>query len=654
MLDLTRSAEPDRGIVAWKKCSTTKNPSDGINNVIRDMFEQSSIIPQDVASVTIGTTHFINAVVEMDQSRLAKVAVIRLCGPFSKDIPIGIDWPPRLRNIICGYRGLVDGGLEIDGSLIAELDVEEVKRQCEIIRNLGIKSIAVVGIFSPIDVLFKQEETAAAIIRNLYPEADVVCSKDVANIGFLERENAAILNALILLFARHTIYAFQDAVSSLGLQCPLFVTQNDGTILPAGAAARLPIRTFSSGPTNSMRGAAFLMQDQEKEAMMVVDIGGTTTDVGLLQKNGFPRQAAAYSEIAGVRTNFSYPDVRSIGLGGGSIVKRDEEGNLTVGPESVGYQITRKAVVFGGGVSTTTDYTVLADSSVDIGDRSKAIEAGLTSSLPEYKVRVKAMLEQIVDTMKTSPEDIPVVLVGGGAVIAPDTLTGASMVIKPNWSGVANAIGAATARVSGVVDSVESTETKSKAQVMEELSQRAIGTAVANGALRETVTIAEMESYPLQYIANKSRVIIKAVGDFDYSRTDFETDLSPSTDVVNGSWRETEKYIDKKVESLDTVATDNSIHFTKPYIDNYKPRVVNRQWLLSETDLEFITIGCYILGTGGGGNPYQHFLRLREMHRAGAILRVTSPQDLKDNDLVACGGAKGSPQVSIEKPYGNE
>jgi hypothetical protein len=228
------------------------------------------------------------------------------------------------------------------------------------------------------------------------------------------------------------------------------------------------------------------------------------------------------------------------------------------------------------------------------------------------------------------------------------------MVIKPNWSGVANAIGAATARVSGVVDSVESTETKSKAQVMEELSQRAIGTAVANGALRETVTIAEMESYPLQYIANKSRVIIKAVGDFDYSRTDFETDLSPSTDVVNGSWRETEKYIDKKVESLDTVATDNSIHFTKPYIDNYKPRVVNRQWLLSETDLEFITIGCYILGTGGGGNPYQHFLRLREMHRAGAILRVTSPQDLKDNDLVACGGAKGSPQVSIEKPYGDE
>jgi N-methylhydantoinase A/oxoprolinase/acetone carboxylase beta subunit len=139
------------------------------------MFAQSSVNPQDVASVTIGTTHFINAVVEMDQSRLGKVAVLRICGPFSKDIPIGIDWPPELRKIICGYRGLVDGGLEIDGSLIAELDIEEVKRQCEIIKSQGIKSIAIVGIFSPIDIFYKQEETAAEIVMECYPEADVVC-----------------------------------------------------------------------------------------------------------------------------------------------------------------------------------------------------------------------------------------------------------------------------------------------------------------------------------------------------------------------------------------------------------------------------------------------------------------------------------------------
>jgi DUF917 family protein len=296
----------------------------------------------------------------------------------------------------------------------------------------------------------------------------------------------------------------------------------------------------------------------------------------------------------------------------------------------------------------------LADTNVDIGNRAKVENSDIKASLPEFKAKVKAMLEQIVDTMKTSPEDIPVVLVGGGAVIAPDSLVGASKVVKPNWSGVANAIGAATARVSGVVDSVESTETKSKAEVMEDLSQRAIDKAVANGALRDTVTIAEMESYPLQYIADKSRIIIKAVGDFDYSRTDFEAGVPVTNGDVDSVWEDSHRVVSNSPEADNSSKAPQSIVFTKNYIEEYKPEVVKRRWLLSETDLEFITIGCYILGTGGGGNPYQHFLRLREMKRSGAILRVISPQDLKDDELIACGGAKGSPQVSIEKPYGDE
>ncbi|KAI1342520.1 hypothetical protein F5Y15DRAFT_307493 [Xylariaceae sp. FL0016] len=654
ILDPTRSAGADRGIVAWKKSSTTRNPSDGINNVINEMFQESSIDPQDVASVTIGTTHFINAVVEMDQSRLAKVAVVRLCGPFSREIPVGVDWPAKLRNIICAHRTTVDGGLEIDGSLIAELNEDEIKRECEVIKSKGIKSIVVVGIFSPIDVVFKQEERAAEIIREAYPEADVVISKEVANIGYLERENAAILNASILAFAQRTIHSFQDAIARLNLKCPVFVTQNDGTILPASSAARLPIRTFSSGPTNSMRGAAFLTQEMNKEAMMVVDIGGTTTDVGLLLQNGFPRQAAAYSEISGVRTNFSYPDVKSIGLGGGSIVRKGGDGKITIGPESVGYQIQQKALVFGGDIATTTDYTVLGDRAVEIGDRTKLEKRSLEDDLPEFKAKVKSMLERIVDTMKTSPDDLPVILVGGGAVIAPDALLGASRVIKPKWSGVANAIGAATARVSGVVDSIACLDSKTAAEAVDELSQQAIDKAVQNGALRETVSIAEKESFPLQYVANHTRIIIKAVGDFDFSRTDFEE--MPATDGVTDGFADhsTTSQVNKEENGQAEDDSGSRLNFTPESIHAYKPKVVNRVWHISETDLDWITIGCYILGTGGGGSPYQHMLRLREMMRAGATVRIMSPWDLKDDDIIACGGGKGSPQVSIEKPYGDE
>lgn len=496
IIDPAQSAATDKGIIAWHKEPTTTNPSIGISHAITAMFKSSEISPSEVASVTIGTTHFVNAVVERDAARLSPVAVIRLCGPFSKHTPPCIDWPEDLRELILGHYALVKGGLEVDGYLISDIDEEEIKGQCRIIQEKGIKSVVVIGIFSPIDTIEKQEERAAEIIKTQIPRCDIVCSKEVANLGFLERENAAILNASILSFARKTIRSFHEPVKRLGLDCPVFITQNDGTVLSGELAARLPIRTFSSGPTNSMRGAAFLVGNQLNEAIMVVDIGGTTSDVGLLLANGFPRQQAAYSDLSGVRMNFSCPDIKSIGLGGGSIVRK--EPHLTVGPDSVGYKLSEDAIVFGGKVLTATDCTVLANTDVKIGNPD--LLQGLLSEteLAKFKEVVKHKLEKVIDTMKTSPEDLPVLLVGGGAVIAPDELKGASKVLKPQWSQVANAIGAAIARVSAVVDTVKSTQSKTTAELLEEVNKEAIERTVAAGASRESVEIVEQETLPLQ------------------------------------------------------------------------------------------------------------------------------------------------------------
>lgn len=132
----------------------------------------------------------------------------------------------------------------------------------------------------------------------------------VGHVGFLERENASILNASIMSFAQRTIRGYRRALRALGLKCPLYLTQNDGTLISATTAARLPIKTFSSGATNSMRGASYLAgmdlkSDAETDSavvmtkgnnVIVVDIGGTTTDVGVLLPSGFPRQAAAFIE----------------------------------------------------------------------------------------------------------------------------------------------------------------------------------------------------------------------------------------------------------------------------------------------------------------------------------------------------------------------
>lgn len=131
--------------------------------------------------------HFINAVVEKDRNRLARVAVIRLCGPFSRDVYPGIDWPEDLRDIICGYCGFVDGGLEIDGQIIRDIVEEQVKAEVEEIKKRGIKAIVVNGVFSPSDLEEKQEERVGDWIAKYYPEADVVLSKHGASPNLLRR-----------------------------------------------------------------------------------------------------------------------------------------------------------------------------------------------------------------------------------------------------------------------------------------------------------------------------------------------------------------------------------------------------------------------------------------------------------------------------------
>ncbi|KAH8913122.1 hydantoinase [Coniochaeta sp. PMI_546] len=660
ILDPTRAHETDKGIVAWHKAPTTTNPSHGISEAITTMMASAGVAAEDVASVTIGTTHFVNAVVERDARRLSPVAVLRLCGPFSKHSPPCIDWPDDMRELVLRHYALLPGGLEVDGSLIGDIDESAIRAECAAIAAKNIKSVVICGVFSPIDTVQRQEERAADIVRDAMPAGcDIVLSKEVANLGFVERENAAILNAAILSFARRTIRSFQDPVQKLGLKCPVFITQNDGTIMSGDMAARLPIRTFSSGPTNSMRGAAFLVgNDGLDEAIMVVDIGGTTSDVGLLQANGFPRQQAAYSDLAGVRMNFSCPDIKSIGLGGGSIVRRNTsapDSRITVGPDSVGYKLTREAVVFGGDVMTTTDCTVLSGAATEIGD-SSLVQGRLTEAeLAECQVIIRQKLEKIIDTMKTSPADLPVLLVGGGAVIAPDTLLGASRVIKPRWAGVANAIGAAIARVSAVIDTVKSTEGTTASDLLNTICADVVERTVTAGASKETVKIVEMETLPLQYVSNKSRFIVRAAGDFDYSRVslsesstslaaredDSECDSSASMDEYEKTANlASEANGEKPVPDKGPLSVD---------INTYRPTVRNREWFVNETDLYWIASGCYILGTGGGGSSYPHMIRMREMLRNGAVVRVVNPDDLEENASVYTGGGMGSPSVGIEK-----
>jgi N-methylhydantoinase A/oxoprolinase/acetone carboxylase beta subunit len=491
-----------RGVLAALKVPTTPDVTDGLMAALAGVLAQAALAPSQVGLVVIGTTHFTNAVIE--RRHLAPTAVVRLCLPAAQCLQPMVDWPAELRAVVGEHAFLAEGGFEFDGTPISGFDDAHITRIGREIRDRGVRSIAICGIFSPINDAYEQR--AAALLAEACPDAAITLSATMGPTGLLERENAAILNSALLPLARRTVSGLRAGLARCGLECPFFLSQNDGTLMPATQAERFPVLTFASGPTNSMRGAAFL--SGHKDAL-VLDIGGTTTDVGLLQ-HGFPRQATTTVDIGGVRTNFRMPDVFSIGLGGGSIVAGAADA-VTVGPTSVGYDIIRAARVFGGSVLTATDVAVAAG-------RAQVGEAGLLAGVDgalasAAMARIERMLELAVDRCRISAEPLPVIGVGGGSILLPERLGGVR-VTRPEHFAVANAIGAAIAQTSGEVDRICALEGVTRESALAAAEAEARDRAVAAGAVAETLVVVEREDVPLAYLkGNATRVRVKVVGD---------------------------------------------------------------------------------------------------------------------------------------------
>ncbi|WP_200911693.1 hydantoinase/oxoprolinase family protein [Mesorhizobium sp. 1M-11] len=489
-------------VLATVKSSTTADVTSGVATAIRAVLAQAAVDATAVNAVMIGTTHFLNAVVE--GRHLEKVGVLRLCGAATRSLPPMIDWPDTLRPIVEGGAAMVGGGVNYDGSELAPLDVKAIRAACRDWRAKRVPAIAICSVFALVDP--RMENEAAEIVAEELPGAAISLSHRIGRTGLLSRENATLLNASLNKLGRETVGAFRSAFAALGLNCPLYLTQNDGTLMAAEFAERYPVFTIASGPTNSMRGAAFLTGLSDAA---VIDVGGTTTDIGMLVA-GFPRTRSEGAMIGGVPTNFRVPDVYSFGLGGGSIVRPGQQ--PTVGPDSVGFRLPQKALCFGGDTLTATDIAVAAGL-VDLGDRSR-----LSHVTPDFArqmlAQMKASIETVLDRMKPSADPIPAILVGGGSVLVEGLLEGTSVSLKPDHFGSANAIGAAIAQVSGEVDSVVSLEGTSREIALEAVVSEARMRAVEAGADADTVTLAEIEETPLAYLpGNAIRVAAKVIGE---------------------------------------------------------------------------------------------------------------------------------------------
>ncbi|NQW08532.1 MAG: hydantoinase/oxoprolinase family protein [Alphaproteobacteria bacterium] len=481
------------------KTATTEDVTSGVRTALRELAAQVGDAITGVGAVMIGTTHFVNAVVQ--RRHLNRAAALRICLPSCASLPPMVDWPQDLAALVDGGKYLVQGGHEYDGRPLMPLDEVAVAEAARQMRTDGVRSAAVTSVFSPLTAEF--EERAAGILRAEHPDIQVTLSSTLGRIGLLERENVTILNACLADLANRTVKAFEEAIAESGIDAPLYITQNDGTVASAAIAREQPVFSFASGPTNSMRGAAFLSGIDDA---MVLDVGGTTSDVGCLRA-GFPREANNVVQVGGVRTLFRMPDLMSIGLGGGTIVQAEP---FTVGPVSVGHRLTQDALVFGGDTLTLTDIAVAAGLA-DIGDRSRV--ATLSGSLVNRTVMdIHRRLFETVDRMKTDASEVPLLAVGGGAMLAPERMDGISEVVRVEHHAVANAVGAAIAQVSGEVDHVfRDMDRDELLRVAEDMAR---AKAVSAGADPSTLKVVDMEDLPLAYLPGRSvRARVRVVGD---------------------------------------------------------------------------------------------------------------------------------------------
>jgi len=485
-------------VVHAVKTPTTADVTGGITTALRELLAAVGA-RGPIDAVMIGTTHFTNAVVQ--RRDLTRVAAVRIGLPASASLPPFVDWPDDLAALVRGEVVMLEGGHEYDGRPIVPLDERGMRDAARRIRAAGIASVAIAAVFSPLNA--ECETRAAAILREECPDTAVTLSHELGRIGLLERENATLLNAALIGLARRTTRAFTEALSASGLAAPLYLTQNDGTVMLAATAEAFPVYSFASGPTNSMRGAAFLSGLSDA---IVIDVGGTTTDIGSL-RHGFPREANNVVEIGGVRTLFRMPDLLSVGLGGGSLVADD---GRRVGPRSVGYRLVNESRVFGGTALTATDVAVAA-SLIDLGDRRRV--ADVPADLVKTALaRMHATIEESVDRMKTDARDEPLIAVGGGCFLVPERLPGVSEVVHVRHQAVANAVGAAIAQVSGEVDQIFQNLTRDAA--ITEARRIAEQRAISGGADAGTLQVVEVEDLPLAYLpGNSLRVRVRVVGD---------------------------------------------------------------------------------------------------------------------------------------------
>jgi N-methylhydantoinase A/oxoprolinase/acetone carboxylase beta subunit len=307
-----------RRVLASHKSLTTKRDfSIGIDQVIDSIHIES---PASIKLVSISTTLATNAIAEGKGKRVALLLI-----GYDPELIASFKLAERFAT---PHYFFIDGGHDLYGNEQRPLDIQAIADNVAMIKD-QVDAIAISGYFSPLNP--EHELRAGREVASLCRLPIVMGHQLSTKLGSVERATTAALNASLLSVLQDFILAVRRSLSKRAIEAPLMVVRGDGTLMSADFAVKSPVETIHSGPAASAIGGRFISR---LEDALVVDIGGTTTDIALIQ-DGQVEIREEGASVSSYKTAVKAANLLSFGLGGDSHIHIGREKEVRVGPERV-------------------------------------------------------------------------------------------------------------------------------------------------------------------------------------------------------------------------------------------------------------------------------------------------------------------------------
>ena len=355
---LIAAKEYEDGKVYFAKTpSTPEDQSIGVLNGIRALLEELGVAPDCVTGVAHGTTVATNTLLERNG---AVTALITTKG-FRDVLDIGRQSRPELydlharkpASLIPRYlRREADERMDYTGTVLVQLDMEELKKTIHELMEEGAESIAICFLHSYAND--ENEKKALEVIREIAPDFPVSVSSEILpEFREFERMNTTVMNAYVQPRMQKYVSQLRRRLDENGINSPLTIMQSSGGMMTDQIAAQKSVNTLLSGPAGGVLAAEFLSKITDYHNIITGDLGGTSFDVGIVQNGSIG--ITGEGVIEGFPVKFPHIDITTIGAGGGSIAWLDAGGALRVGPRSAGAVPGPVCYSKGGTEPTVTD-----------------------------------------------------------------------------------------------------------------------------------------------------------------------------------------------------------------------------------------------------------------------------------------------------------